>query len=130
MKFLLDTHVWLWSLLEPELLSAESRRELEDAKSQCWLSPISVWEAAVLVRKGRLRLEMDLEKWVAEGVRRVGLIEAPLTMEIVLAGERLELKHADPADRFLAATAVALNLTLVTADQRLLTSPGISVLEA
>ena len=78
---------------------------------------MSVWEALMLMQKGRIRVENPFA-WVDRAAEQ--LREAPLTREIVGAGLALPLPHADPADRFLAATAKVLKLTLVTADQRLL----------
>jgi len=118
LKLLLDTHIWLWSLGEPSCLGRRVRRELVDPNNELWLSPISTWEALLLNSKGRIHLHGDLAAWVARATAR--LREAPLTHEIVLAAHQLPLPHADPADRFLAATAHSLGLTLVTADERLL----------
>jgi PIN domain nuclease of toxin-antitoxin system len=118
LKFLLDTHIWLWSLAEPSRLGRRVSRELADRNNELWLSPVSTWEALLLNAKGRIRLHGDLAAWLARATGR--LREAPLTHEIVLAAQQLPLPHADPADRFLAATAYMLGLTLVTADERLL----------
>ena len=118
MKLLLDTHIWLWSLREPTRLGKRVRQELQDPANELWLSPISTWEALTLNAKGRIRLRGNLEDWVARAT--APLKEAPLTHEIAVAACQLSLIHQDPADRFLAATAQILNLTLVTADNRLL----------
>lgn len=117
MKLLLDTHIWLWSLREPHLLGKTVRQELLNQANELWLSPISVWEALVLHRKGRITLMDPVDKWVSGAT--ANLREAPLTHEIAIASHFLSL-HADPADRFLAATAKVLGLTLLTADQKLL----------
>jgi PIN domain nuclease of toxin-antitoxin system len=117
LNLLLDTHIWLWSLREPHLLGKRVQAELLDRGNQLWLSPVSVWEALVLRRKGKIILHQNLDKWLSEAT--VGFREAPLTHEIALAAESLML-HDDPADRFLAGTAKVLGLTLVTADQKLL----------
>lgn len=118
MKLLLDTHIWLWSLREPGRLGRRVQHELKDPGNELWLSPISTWEALLLNAKGRIRLHGDLSGWLARATAHMR--EAPLTHEIVLAALRLPLPHPDPADRFLAATAQTLGLTLVTADERLL----------
>lgn len=52
MKLLLDTHIWLWSLLEPERLGPEVRRAFEGSGNELWLSPISIWETLMLVERG------------------------------------------------------------------------------
>ncbi len=117
MNLLLDTHIWLWSKLEPKRLSPRATTELSNLNNELWLSPVSVWEALTLMQKGRIRVE-DPFAWVERAAEQ--LREAPLTHEIVRIGLAMPLPHADPADRFLAATAKVFKLTLVTADQRLL----------
>jgi len=117
LKFLLDTHIWLWGMLEPNRIGPKTLLELRNSANEIWLSPISIWEALLLNAKGKIYLSLDLVEWLAEST--AGTREAPLTHEIALVAQQLPL-HGDPADRFLAATAKVLDLTLVTADERLL----------
>lgn len=117
MKLLLDTHIWLWALREPQRLGRRTSQTLQDPNNELWLSPISVWEAFLLLRKGRISIQGDAASWQARATARFR--EAPLTFEVALASHELNL-HPDPADRFLAATAKVFGLTLVTADERLL----------
>ena len=116
MKLLVDTHIWLWLVGNRKQLAPGILRELENTDNEIWLSPISAWEALTLHRKGRMFLGPDLTVWLAQAVS--GIQEAAFTHEVVLAAAQLPL-HPDPADRFIAATAKVLDLTLVTADQRL-----------
>jgi PIN domain nuclease of toxin-antitoxin system len=118
LRLLLDTHIWLWSLREPERLARRVTEALTASGNERWLSPVSTWEALVLHAKGRLRLHEDSALWLARATANTR--EAPLTHEIALAAAQLSWNHRDPADRFLAATAQVLGLTLVTADERLL----------
>ena len=118
MRLLLDTHIWLWILQQPERLGRRVRRELDDPASEFWLSPISTWEALTLNAKGRIRLHGDLTDWVARAT--APFREAPLTHDIVRVARQLPIPQEDLADRFLAATAKVLELTLVTADSALL----------
>jgi PIN domain nuclease of toxin-antitoxin system len=117
LKLLLDTHIWIWILQSPERLGARTTIELHKETNDLWLSPVSTWEALLLHRKRRIDLGPDLVSWSKRSI--LGFQTAPLTHEIVFAAELLDL-HQDPADRFLAATAQVLDLTLVTADQKLL----------
>ena len=126
MKLLLDTHIWLWSALQPRRLSSRVRRELTDQGNELWLSPVSTWEALILHAKGRVYLHQDVQHWMAEATSRFR--EAPLTHEIVLSAHQLTFRHRDPADRLLAATADVLGLTLVTSDERLLGLGSIATL--
>lgn len=126
MRLLLDTHIWLWAMDNPERLGSRVLRELSNPENEAWLSPISTWEAFALNAKGRIELPEDLSSWMTRSTAH--LKEAPLTHEIVLAARRLRFSHNDPADRFLAATAQILRLTLVTADTNLLGLGDISTL--
>jgi PIN domain nuclease of toxin-antitoxin system len=128
MKLLLDTHIWLWSVLEPERLSRRVAKEIQDTSNDLWLSPISVWELIVLWQKGRMVPGEDIETWVPNALQNLPLQEAPVTYEVARETGRLRLAHRDPADRFLVATAKVFELTLVTADEHLLKSRDVSVL--
>ena len=128
MKLLLDTHIWLWSTLEPQRLTRRVDKALVDSANELWLSPVSVGELIVLLRKGRLTLPSDVAAWVAKTIEDLQLTEAPLTVEVALAVGSINFPHGDPADHFLAATAKVFELTLVTADEHLIHLPGIRVL--
>jgi PIN domain nuclease of toxin-antitoxin system len=127
-KLLLDTHIWLWSTLEPQRLTRRVDKALADPANELWLSPVSVGELIVLLRKGRLKLPNDVAAWVAKTTQDLELTEAPLTIEVALAISSIDFPHGDPADHFLAATAKVFGLTLVTADEHLIDLPGIHVL--
>jgi PIN domain nuclease of toxin-antitoxin system len=117
LNLLLDTTIWIWSKLDPKRTGKHAAAELSKSGNDLWLSPVSVWEALVLMQKGRIRVD-DPFAWVQRAAEQMR--EAPLTQEIVRTGLAMSLPQADPADRFLAATAKVLKLTLVTADRRLL----------
>lgn len=128
MKLLLDTHIWIWSVADKARLRPRVLRALADPANELWLSPISVWELLLLAEKGRVALSVDAGEWVAQALEAVPLREAPITHEVVLASREVRLAHRDPADAFLAATAKAFDLTLVTADARLIHTPGLAVM--
>lgn len=130
MRLLLDTHIWLWSLLEPGRLSGRVRRELAEPTNTLALSPVSVWEALVLAEKGRVLLRPDPWSWTRTALTVGPVREIPLTFDVALGSRSIRLEHQDPADRFLAATAMVHDLTLVTADADLLRCPDISVIPA
>lgn len=129
MKLLLDTHVWLWSILEPDRITARVARQLEHADNELWLSPVSLWEALMLSRKKRIALNPDPQTWIREKLAEVPCRQAPLTFDVALATRALDLSHNDPADRFLAATALVYGLTLVTSDERMFRSKQLKVLK-
>jgi PIN domain nuclease of toxin-antitoxin system len=128
MNLLLDTHIWLWSLLQPERLNLKVAAALKSSDNELWLSPISLWELIVLAGRGRILLPMGAAEWVKEALAVKPLREAPLTNEVAIETTRFELPHGDPADRFLVATARALGLTLVTADDSLIRSKAVPIM--
>lgn len=129
-RLLLDTHVLLWALLEPERLSTNAAQSLEDRENEIWISPISLWECLILAEKGRVTLKPNPEKWVRGMMRSLLPREAPITSEVAIRSRTVEIEHGDPADRFLAATAAVFDLTLLTADNLLLAGKGYPVLSA
>ena len=128
MELLLDTHIWLWSLLDPDRLGDSTRQALGSRENELRLSPISVWEALLLSERGRVALNPDPHRWLRKAMSIAPVAEAPLTIDVALASRRVDLEHQDPADRFIVATAAVHGLTLVTADARLLRCRGIEVL--
>lgn len=120
LKLLLDTHIWVWSLVTPDALRPRVARELVNPANELWLSPISVWETMLLLERGKLVADGDATEWLERMVRATPAREAPLTHEVAIQSRRVSAPHADPADRFLAATALVHDMTLVTADARLL----------
>jgi PIN domain nuclease of toxin-antitoxin system len=128
LKLLLDTHIWLWSALDPQRLTRRVNKALVDPANELWLSPVSVAELIVLLRKGRLKLPSGVAGWVSKTMQDLDLTEAPLTIEVALAISSINFAHGDPADHFLAATAKVFDLTLITADEHLIHLPGIHVL--
>jgi PIN domain nuclease of toxin-antitoxin system len=128
MKYLLDTHIWLWSAMQPNRLSRRVAETIVDQENELWLSPISIWELTILCRKRRFSVQPDIPTWVAASLAQSRIIEAPLTFEVALAVPSMDLPHGDPADHFLAASAKVFGLTLVTADKALIATPGIKVL--
>ena len=128
MRLLLDTHIWIWLVLEPGRLSRRVARVLDDAGNQLWLSPISIWELVMLTQKGRVELNEDVVSWTRRTLEQLQLHEAPVTTEVALETSGLSLAHSDPSDRLIAASARVFGLTLVTADEKLIAAPGIEVL--
>jgi PIN domain nuclease of toxin-antitoxin system len=128
MKLLLDTHIWLWSLGEPQRLSGRVAKALDDRQNELWLSPISIWEAFLLFRKKRVQIATDFTTWLAASLSVVPVVDAPLTFDIARTLPTLRMPHVDPADLFLAATAKAFDLTVITADRNLIRTDGIPVL--
>ena len=127
-RLLLDTHVWIWAVLEPERLVPGIAEALEDEANELWLSPISAWELIMLVEKGRVVLDRDPATWISDVASAVPFKDAVLTRQVAIESRRVQLVHDDPADRLIAASAIVHDLVLVTADERLLEAPGLRTL--
>lgn len=128
MRFLLDTHIWLWAALEPHKLTSEVHNLLSSPEPHLFLSPISLWELSVLLEKKKFALKEDFAEWVQRTVSDLRLQEIPLNWKVATEMRFILPNHKDPADGFLAATAIAFDLILVTADQKLIEVPGLKVL--
>lgn len=128
MRILLDTHIWLWSHLDPDRIGKRLTQHILDPANELWLSPISLWEFLVLVEKRRLAIPGDPGDWIAAALAEAPMHEAPLNHEVALASRTIKVAHEDPADRFLAATAAVYDLVLATADERLLAGKGFRTL--
>ena len=116
MKFLLDTHCWLWLQTDRRRFDPEFLATLAAASSQRFLSAASVWEIAIKHAIGKLPLPEPPAIYVPERMRVSRVQELPITNAHALAVGILPLHHRDPFDRVLVAQAQIEGLTLVTAD--------------
>ena len=130
MNVLLDTHVWIWLLLDPERVRQDVRDMLVRADTTLHLSPINAWEAMYAVQRGSVAAEVSPREWVKWALAAVPHRDAPLTSAVAILSREIDVPHRDPGDRFLAASAAVYDLTLVTADKLLLSGTGYQVLAA
>ncbi len=114
MLVVLDTHAVLWWTLDPARLGRAATREIAQAE-RVGVPAIAFWETAVLVRKGKLRLDIAVADW-ADRLLAIPRVEAlPIDDRIALKADTLHM-HADPADRFIVATALQHRARLITKD--------------
>jgi PIN domain nuclease of toxin-antitoxin system len=125
MKLLLDTHIWLWYSLGDSKLTPNLKAAIEDPNNELWLSPISIWETLLLAEKGRILLPPNPITWINTVLMSFETREAALNHEIAILSRQLACPHQDPADRFIAATAVYYNLQLATMDHSLIATPSL-----
>ena len=129
MRLLLDTHVWLWQALDADRISAPVSLALSDPGNELYLSVISVWEFLVLVRKERMVVDGSPMDWARQSLRRSPLHVLQLDLGTVMRSEDLPgLTLVDQADRFIMATALEHELTLMTTDARILDYPEVPTL--
>ena len=116
MRFLLDTHVFIWWADQQENLSATVLSALKDEANELVLSVVSVWEMQIKVQLGKLKLSMPLEELVATQVETNDIRILPVELAHVLALSALPFHHKDPFDRLLIAQSIQEDVTLVSAD--------------
>ncbi len=117
----LDTHVWLWWVAAPDRLSPPAREAIDRA-DEIGIPAVCAWEVAMLVERGRVRLDRPAARWTRAALdqdQRTN--ELPLTAAIAVRAAALGADglHGDPADRFIYATARAHDAPLVTRDAAL-----------
>ena len=119
---LLDTHVWVWWMIGDPRLSKRERAVLDDlpSGSRPRLCDISLWEVALLVQLGRLRLDDEFEDWLRIAASPATVTILPISPAVVAEMTRLPSTfHQDPADRLIVATARAAGIPLATHDARI-----------
>lgn len=121
MKFLLDTHVWIWSHEAVERLGRKTKATLSDLEQQRFVSAISTFEIARLVARERLRFRQPFSHWKEDSLHELHAFPLDVTHEIAWEAYNLPgVFHNDPADRILVATARLHNLVLLTDDDFIL----------
>ncbi len=118
MRLLLDTHVLLWVLEDSPRLSPAARTLVTDSANECWVSAVSVWEIAIKVAIGKLKLRGSLETLEA-AINEARFATLDMTTRHAVAVPRVSTKHADPFDRLLLAQCEVETLKLLTADKLL-----------
>lgn len=123
---LLDTHAVFWLAASPQRLSAAATRTIAAAERSdgIAIASISLWELAMLIDKGRIRVDGTTERFLSRISGKAGLTVLEITAEVAALCTQFPLGFSeDPADRIIAATARAHGLALVTRDQRMQDSP-------
>ncbi len=125
----LDTHAWVWFVDSPDKIRPNTRETIESAlaEKRLYVSSISVWEVLMLESKKRLTFAVPADTWLGRAEETGLFAFVPLDNAICRTSVALGL-HGDPADRFIAATAVHLGATLVTKDRKLRTSRKVHTL--
>ena len=122
MKYLLDTHVWYWLMEVPEKIPVSVRKTMSQNNSIPFgISAISLWEIAKLGEKGKIDFNIPLQNWMKNALEPDFMKRLELDEQVAVESTRLpEGFHRDPADQIIVATARIHNLTLITADRKIL----------
>lgn len=126
---ILDTHALVWWISDPEKLSDKARKLIESEikrGSELLVSSISVWEICMLVKKGRLKLSVDVDTWI-EKIEQLAYFQfVPIDNRIAAKSVNLPGSiHDDPADRMIVTTAFVHGAVLVTSDRKILNYPHV-----
>ncbi|MDY0003618.1 MAG: type II toxin-antitoxin system VapC family toxin [Polyangia bacterium] len=122
---MLDTHILLWWVSGGGHLSRKQQAVLGAAtdKTPLHLADITLWEIAMLVNLGRIKLQLPLRDWLARATAPPMVIRHGISPEIAAEVAALpESFHRDPADRIIVATARVLGATLLTQDKRIVSA--------
>ena len=119
MNLLLDTHAFLWWVMDDDRLPPGTRTILADPDNHLFLSAVTGWEMAIKSRLGKLKLPQGVERFVPHQIKVNGMEVLPIQMSHALQVASLPDHHHDPFDRLLIAQAQVENMPLVTADSEI-----------
>jgi len=123
MRYILDTHAWIWWHMSPDKLSRKAQKVIENMKrtNEILLSAISLWEFSKLLEKKRIGISCDPEDWIKSALDMPKLRLVPLSPILAYRSTILPQPfHNDPADQIIVATAREENATILTKDERIL----------
>jgi PIN domain nuclease of toxin-antitoxin system len=127
MRFLLDTHCFLWNFLEPHKLSALAQEIIDDGDNEIYLSAVSAWEIAIKFGVGKLSLPATPDVYVPSRMAHADISALPVTQISALRVHTLPPIHKDPFDRLLIAQAQTESLTILS-DDHLFTHYSVAVM--
>lgn len=116
MKLLLDTHAFLWFIGGRSDISGNARSLIEDTGNQSYLSTASLWEMAIKISLGKLKLGQPFEKLIPQQLNRNGIEILDITLSHIAVVTSLPFHHHDPFDRLLVAQATSEKMPLVSRD--------------
>ena len=115
MRYLIDTHIFIWIFSEPEKIKPRIRAILDASDSQIFLSPIIFYEIELKKMLGKLTFTPDLREIIAERYFEI----VNINFEHTLATHDLPLLHRDPFDRILIAQSIVEGIPLITPDKQI-----------
>jgi PIN domain nuclease of toxin-antitoxin system len=117
MKYLLDTHAFLWFAEDNMRLSKTAKEIIADYRNNIYLSSASVWEISIKISIGKLKLKKDLNKFISENIIQYGFTPIAVTIPHTIEIAKLPEIHKDPFDRILIAQSIVEKIQIITSDK-------------
>ena len=119
MRFLLDTHAFLWFVLDDKRISEQAKSTIADSKNEIYFSAASVWEMAIKTKLARLKIKDDFESFIISQLSTNNFVPLSITISHSLYTERLPQIHKDPFDRIIVAQSKVEGLPLISRDKQI-----------
>ena len=119
MRLLLDTHTFLWWIIDDTQLSSTARHIISDPQNELFLSAVSGWEIAIKAQLGKLKVPVELEDFIVKHMLHNAFNGLPIQMGHTLHVYNLPPLHRDPFDRLLVAQSQIEDFPILTADPQI-----------
>ena len=116
MRFLLDTHTFIWFVTDSPRLSTRVKELIEDEYNEKLLSTVSIWEMAIKHSVGKLNFGVPFPKFIEQQIQLNSLDLLPIEISHINAVSILEFYHRDPFDRLLISQALVENIPILSVD--------------
>jgi len=119
MKYLLDTHAFLWFVSDDKRLSSKAKSIIQDSNNEIYFSAASAWEMSIKAKLGRLKFRRNLESFIIEQLTANSFGPLAITIPHSLYTEKLPQIHKDPFDRMMISQTKVENMVLITGDKKI-----------
>ncbi len=112
----MDTHTLLWSVEQPATISVPAMAVLQDPNNDRYVSAATVWELAIKVGLGKLKLSKPYRAWIEEAIYDLAMEILPVTIEYADFQATLPPHHRDPFDRMMISQSLVDSIPIVSID--------------
>jgi PIN domain nuclease of toxin-antitoxin system len=119
MKYLLDTHAFLWFVSEDNRLSSKAQSLIKNSRNEIYFSAVSAWEMSIKIRLGRLSIEEELEPFIIKQLSENNFSTLSITIFHSIYTSKLPEIHKDPFDRMIIAQSKVENMSLISKDKNI-----------
>ncbi len=119
MKYILDTHTFLWFITDDPTLSSNARNLIEDINNERLLSIASVWEIAIKTSLGKLELARPFEEFIPQQLRQNYVDLLPIEIPHLAKVSKLPFHHKDPFDRLIISQSLVERIPIISVDDKL-----------